>query len=197
VIKINEGEIDSWSYIWGSSEFSVKKAYAVMSGHQYAPPQFSWIWKSSCQAKHKFFFWLLLHDRLNTRNLLGTKNFHLPTYACVTLPCVKEETLIHLFWTCPFANHSWDYICPTRDKNLSVMESIEDIKMKIGLPFGMDIIIVATWSLWIVRNNKIFNNIRPSFSSWKAIYLQELRLISFRMKRKHVESFREWLQNQV
>jgi hypothetical protein len=77
------------------------------------------------------------------------------------------------------------------------MESIEDIKMKIGLPFGMDIIIVATWSLWIVRNNKIFNNIRPSFSSWKAIYLQELRLISFRMKRKHVESFREWLQNQV
>jgi hypothetical protein len=106
---------------------------------------------------------------------------------------VEEETLIHLFWSCPFADHCWDFICPTRDKNLSVLESIEDIKMKIGLPFSMDIIIVATWSLWIVRNNNIFNNIRPSFSSWKAIYLQELRLISFRMKKKHVESFKEWL----
>jgi hypothetical protein len=110
---------------------------------------------------------------------------------------VEEETLIHLFWTCPFTEHCWDYICPTRDRNLSAMESIADIKMKIGLPFGMDIIIVATWSLCIVRNNKIFNNTGPSFSSWKAIYLQELGLISFRMKKKHVDSFREWLQNQV
>jgi hypothetical protein len=38
VLKINDGGVDSWSYIWGSSEFSVKKAYAVMSGHQHAPP---------------------------------------------------------------------------------------------------------------------------------------------------------------
>jgi hypothetical protein len=139
----------------------------------------------------------LLHDRLNTRNLLGRKNFHLPSYSCATLPCVAEETLIHLFWTCPFAQYYWDFICPSRERNLSIMESIEDLKNKIGLPFGMDIIIVATWSLWIVRNNKIFHNRSPSFSSWKAIYLQELRLISFRMKKKHADTFREWLKSQV
>jgi hypothetical protein len=55
----------------------------------------------------------------------------------------------------------------------------------------MDIIIVAAWSIWIVRNNGIFNNKRQSFSSWKAIYLQELRLISYRMKKKHAETFKE------
>jgi hypothetical protein len=71
VLKINGGGVDSWSYIWGSPEFSVHKAYNVMSGTQPAPPHFSWIWKSSCQAKHKFFFWLLLLDILNTTNLLG------------------------------------------------------------------------------------------------------------------------------
>jgi hypothetical protein len=129
--------------------------------------------------------------------LLGRKNFHLPSYSCATLPYVEEETLIILFSTCPFAEYCWDFICPSRERNLSVMESIEDLKKKIGLPFGMDIIIAATRSLWIVRNNKIFKNIRPSFSSWRAIYLQELRLISFRMKKKHAETFREWLQSHV
>uniref|UniRef100_A0A0A8ZD98 Reverse transcriptase zinc-binding domain-containing protein n=1 Tax=Arundo donax TaxID=35708 RepID=A0A0A8ZD98_ARUDO len=32
------------------------------------------MWKSCAQGKHKFFFWLLLKDRLNTRNLLKRKN---------------------------------------------------------------------------------------------------------------------------
>jgi hypothetical protein len=44
----------------------------------------------------------------------------------------------------------------TGGRNLSVMESIEDLKNKINLPFGMDIIIVAGWSIWIVRKNMIF-----------------------------------------
>jgi hypothetical protein len=37
----------------------------------------------------------------------------------------------------------WDFICPSGGRNLSVMESIEDLKNKINLPFRMDIIIVA------------------------------------------------------
>jgi hypothetical protein len=46
-----------------------------------------------------------------------------------------------------------------------------DIKEKLQLPFAMDIIMLAACSIWIVRNNKIFNNISASFQSWKAIYL--------------------------
>jgi hypothetical protein len=41
ISKINGGEIDSWSFIWGSHEFSVHKAYVVMSGAQPAPPHLS------------------------------------------------------------------------------------------------------------------------------------------------------------
>jgi hypothetical protein len=107
----------------------------------------------------------MLLDRLNTRNLLGRKNFHLPSYTCATLHYADEEKLIHLCWTCPFAMECWDFICPSRGRNLSVMENIEDLKNKINLPFGMDIIIIAAWSIWIVRKNMIFNNKRPYFSS--------------------------------
>jgi hypothetical protein len=72
---INEGGKDKWTYIWNSEEFSSQKAYKVLMGWQPCPPHFSWIWSSFCQAKHKFFFWLLLLDRLNTKNLLGRKKF--------------------------------------------------------------------------------------------------------------------------
>ena len=88
---------DNWNYIWGSDKFEVKKAYSAMIGHSPSPPHFSWVWATSCQNKHKFFFWLLLLDRLNTRNLMMRKNFNLPDYNCVTSNCITEESANHLF----------------------------------------------------------------------------------------------------
>ena len=102
----------------------------AMMGQQATPPHFSWNWNSSCQAKHKFFFWLLLLDKLNTRNLLGRKIFQVPSFNCATLNCPQEETLIHLFWNCPFAAKCWDFICPQRTRNLSVLEAFSDMKIK-------------------------------------------------------------------
>ena len=46
---------DVWTYIWGNDSFSSKKAYNVLIGTQQGSPQFNWIWKISCQAKHNFF----------------------------------------------------------------------------------------------------------------------------------------------
>jgi hypothetical protein len=69
--NIQQGNLDSWSYIWGSDTYSAKKAYLLMNGEQQTPPHFSWIWKSSCQARHKFFFWLLLKPS-------GKKEFQSP-----------------------------------------------------------------------------------------------------------------------
>ena len=123
------------------------------------------------------------------------KSFEEEKYSCVTMNCTEEETLIHLFWSCPFAKECWDFICPGRTRNLSIWEAITDLKEKIGKPFAMDIIILAAWSIWLVRNNNVLKNERPSFASWKAIYFQELRLVAHRMKKKHADSFKEWLQS--
>jgi hypothetical protein len=49
-----QGDIDTWSYIWGSEKFTAKQAYKALIGHQAVPPHFKWIWNSSCQARHKF-----------------------------------------------------------------------------------------------------------------------------------------------
>lgn len=73
---------DIWSYSWGSSKYSSKKAYNILIGVTAASPLFKWLWASSNLGKHKFFFWLLLRDRLNTRNLLRRKNMELDDYSC-------------------------------------------------------------------------------------------------------------------
>ena len=163
---------DTWSYIWGSDQFSVAKAYKLMMGVKIVPQQFNWIWNSSCQPKHKVFFWRLLHDRLNTRNLLRRKSFHLDNYNYAVNNCQQEETLQHLFWTCPFAAQCWDIICPTRQANVSVLEASTDLKLKLYVPFFMEIIILASWAIWISRNNLIFQDIQPSIQGWKVMFLE-------------------------
>jgi hypothetical protein len=193
--RMQIGNMDVWSYIWGNNVFTVKQAYKALIGHQPAPPHFNWLWKSSCQARHKFFFWLLIHDRLNTRNLLGRKQMHLQSYNYATLDCQQEETVLHLFWECPFAMKCWDFICPQRTHGLTALDSISNINTNLNLPFSMEIIVLAAWSIWILRNEKIFNNIQPLFKTWKAIYFQELRWLGYRMKKKHEETFKDWLQS--
>jgi hypothetical protein len=121
----------------------------------------------------------------------------LQSYACVCQNCNVEETLEHLFWTCPFVEDCWDYICPSRRRDLQILDAFQDIKTKLHVPFAMEIIMLATWEIWIVRNNKNFSNITPNFQSWKAIYLQEIRMVSHWMKKKYAGSFKEWLQRRL
>jgi hypothetical protein len=137
-----------------------------------------------------------LLDRLNTRNLLGRKKFHLPNYWCATLECQPEETLIHLFWNCPCAAKCWDSICPEWLQNLSVLKSIADMREKLNKPFSLEIIILASWSIWIVRNNKIFRNETARWSSWKAIFNQEIHMLTFWMKKKVSKEFKSWARSQ-
>jgi hypothetical protein len=61
---------DQWLYQWGSNLFSSSKAYRLLIGNIPVHQVYKWLWKSSCQNKRKFFFWLLLKDRLSTRELL-------------------------------------------------------------------------------------------------------------------------------
>ena len=48
-------------------------------------------------------------------------------------------------------------------------------------------------SIWISRNNKIFEHIHPTFQGWKNIFLMELKLLKHRMRPKHANQFNSWL----
>jgi hypothetical protein len=106
----------------------------------------------------KVFFWLLLNDRLNTRNLLRHKWFHIPSVNCVLCNHDSEETLKHLFFECEFAQSCWMALHIVWDLSLSVLEMIEQQKRQFLLDCYMEVIMMAAWAIWIHRSNIIFNN---------------------------------------
>ncbi|TVU46354.1 hypothetical protein EJB05_05881, partial [Eragrostis curvula] len=78
-------ERDVWTYNWSSAIYSSSKAYKQLMGHRHVPAPIKWIWKSSCQMKHRVFFWLLLNDRLNTRGMLRRRSMVLDSYTFIIL----------------------------------------------------------------------------------------------------------------
>ena len=149
---------DLWSYIWGSPHFSVSKAYVHLTGHRVIHATFKWLWKSSCQNKHNVFFWLLLKDRLSTRELLRRRNMNIPDYSCVFCPSTEDESLEHLFIHFSFSRACWakiDLLVGDDDP----FATLEHLKHQLGVPFFMDIIILMSWCIWMQRNDLIFKGI--------------------------------------
>ena len=64
-------------------------------------------------------------------------------------------------------------------------------------PYEGDILILSSWSIWMIRNNKIFRDERSTFERWKSIYLSELNWLKFRIKAKQSEQFKSWLETQL
>lgn len=99
-------------------------------------PVFSWIWKSSCQHKHKVFFWLLIQDRLGTRNILRRKHMHLQSYLCVLCNENVEETVEHLFLHCAFASSCWNLIGLAVQQNHEPLQVLECFRLSSASRFS-------------------------------------------------------------
>jgi hypothetical protein len=158
---------DTWTYIWGSGIFTSKLAYEMMKGQMQASAPFQWLWKSRCQGKHKVFFWLLLNDHLNTRNLLHRKRFNIPMTNYIICIQGVEETMKHLFFECEFAQSCWTALHIVWDLSLVVDNMLIEGKWNFRNICYIEVIILAAWTIWIHRNNFIFNSEVISFARWK------------------------------
>ena len=144
---------DAWSYSWGSTRYSSKKANKILIGTTAASPLFRWLWASSNLGNHKFFFWLLLRDRLNTRNLLRRKNMALNDYDCVLCNLAPEETCFHLFFECPFSRDCWATIPISWNLNLSPLDMILQARADFDNIIFREIFITACWVIWTKKQN--------------------------------------------
>lgn len=173
----------------------MKKAYKQLSGQTNIHPAFRWLWACSCQPKHKVFFWLLLKDRISTRELLKRKNMVLQDYNCVLCNTLVEESLSHLFLECPFAEQCWAIVNIQIDHSLSPFENIQSFKEQLQVPFFIEIIILMSWSIWKARNDLIFWQAAPIILMAKHNFLDEFQLLLLRAKKSYSPSIDLWIAN--
>jgi hypothetical protein len=133
---------DTWAYIWGNSNFSSAKAYKKLIGHRQVHPAFHWIWRSKCQMKHKIFFWLLLMDRIPTKDILRRRNMHLDSYTCEMCILQRPETCAHLILRCNFAKACWASIGVSVATSTSTAQILNRMRRRLQVPFFMEIIIL-------------------------------------------------------
>ena len=82
-VSVAVDHCDVWECTLG--HFSSKKYYDHCLKQVVADDVFGWLWKAKSPIKFKLFGWLLLLDRLNTRNMLKRRHFVVTgdTYTCM------------------------------------------------------------------------------------------------------------------
>lgn len=181
----------------GFPGFSSKKAYLQLIGSRPCSPIFKWMWKSCARSKHKFFFWLLLRDWLNTRNLLRRKNMHLDDHSCVLCSSGDEETLMHLFFYCSFSQSCCATLGISWVLSLPPLHMIIQARQDFGRSIFREIIIVASWCIWCHRNSIIFDNGSISLARWKEEFRNELALVSLRARPVVKLSLDKWMSSSL
>ena len=190
-------ENDSWSYSWSKKGFSSSRLYQTIQPKEVCPKVIRNIWSCSVILKYKIFLWLMIFDRVHTRNLLHRKSFHMASYNCVLCTLSTEETSLHLFWDCPFSLQWWDHIAPQRLRGISCLDHIQLIHRWLPKEIAAEIIIMGCWHISMQRNNWISRGTFPSITAWKKALRSDLLLLDHRIKHKFKNKLSDWIDHNL
>jgi len=158
---------DTWSLIWGNQIYTSRRYYMLAFQYTHASPVFKRMWSSKCTQRIKFFAWLLLVDRLNTKTMLVGRNFHVqPNAHCVMCTTSVEEDVNHLFFCCPFATSCWHKLGIQWTAANNIHDKILGTSWCSNILFFMEIFLIASWEIWNLRNSIIFDNGGPTIRLW-------------------------------
>jgi hypothetical protein len=174
---------DIWKPTWGAEHFKAKDFYNNCFSNYEAPDHISAIWKSKCTMKHKVFAWLMLVDRINTRDMLRRRHFNIGSvFSCLTCRSGEDETRNHLFFTCPFSLTCWDLMGIKWNTNLPLGHMIAEAKQTWDKPLFTEAVILGAWNIWKIRNRKLFEGVTPDKEAWRRQILQDLDILKYRVK---------------
>lgn len=77
-----------------NGEYSVASTYIWLQGGDTTFPLTSIVWNCLSMPKHKMIFWLMVHGRLLTKDMLLKLNMHIVDPICVCGDA--EETINHI-----------------------------------------------------------------------------------------------------
>ena len=139
-IPYNADLKDTWSFIWGSPVYTSIRYYKMVFQHLQVSRICRKLWSSKCTQRIKFFAWLLLVDRLNTKAMLLRRHFHVqPNTLCVMCTSTIEEDIDHLFFFCPFAISCWNKLGIQWSVPMNTCDRILLRAQHSSIPFFMEV----------------------------------------------------------
>jgi hypothetical protein len=94
----------------------------------------------------KIFAWLLVSDRLHTRDMLRLRNWNVITdFTCVLCPTHTTEDWIHLFFDCNISRRIWNYLQVEWTQEDTVEDMFISAIKSFSKPFFTEVIILACW----------------------------------------------------
>ena len=146
-------------------------------------------------SRSKFFGWLLLMDRLNTRDMMQRRHWNIQDDTCVLCQSSLHEDRVHLFFSCNFSQRVWNYLVISWQAlpNQSTFMMASASRKDFYKPFFSEVVFTAAWNIWTQRNGKIFRNEDPSFRSWRRSVVHDLSLLAHRIKCKYRDSLLAWI----
>lgn len=185
---------DVWVWKEDKKTYTAKKYYTFLHKHIVPIPILQWVWSSCCTMRIKFFAWMLIMDRLNTQDMLERRHWNVSdSNICVLCPTHTKEDRDHLLFSCNFSCRVWNYLriyWHTGDDMTAIAYAARRDFQK---PFFSEVVFLACWNIWIVRNDRVFRNIRPSFRRWRASFIYDISLLAHRIKSKFKDDLITWI----
>ena len=82
---------------------------------------------------------------------------------------------------------------PTKHRGISTYDEVVLTMVELPKDIAMEIIIMGSWSTWMVRNDKISRHAPPHVNSWKYYLKEGLGATELRAKHNKAEKIRTWV----
>jgi hypothetical protein len=158
-VQLSPKPDEFWWNLHKNGEFSVDSMYNALIHLDVPVDNNKMIWKMKIPLKTKVFGWYLHRGVILTKDNLAKQNWH------VNKSCVfyHQYTIKHLFFQCRFAGSIWSIIQVASDlyPPCSVANIFGNWLHGIDNRFRTHIRVGALaiiWSLWLYRNDKVFND---------------------------------------
>jgi hypothetical protein len=190
---------DVWSTVWKDGVYTSCLYYKHCFKDVVASKIYAAIWSSKVMLRNKVFAWLLVSDRLNTRDMIRKRHWNVTNnqFHCVLCPTFSTEDWMHLFFDCNFSVRIWCYLQIEWEPGDTFEQIFFEAKRKFAKPFFTEVVILALWHIWKQRNEAIFQGILPTFRGWKRRFIHEATMHVHRVKAKHSDSFSRWIDSLV
>src|SRR4051812_13297253 len=102
--------------------------------------------------KIKVFGWLLLFDRLNTKDILVRRHWRSATENNCCVLCLAQiyEDRLHMFFTYNFSTRMWNYLLIEWLVDGNLYDCLQHASYSFGHPFVMEVMLIAAWGIWLV-----------------------------------------------